>query len=91
MVFLLSALMLTALGYVFALILHPSPLRGDTIKATYILHVAPCLALLFGLLAARVEQKHRTLFSSMLVLLCLVDLHNLPAMITHYPLLGLGG
>jgi len=90
-VFLLSALMLTALGYVFALILHPSPLRGDTIKATYILHVAPCLALLFGLLAARVEQKHRTLFSSMLVLLCLVVLHNLPAMITHYPLLGLGG
>jgi hypothetical protein len=90
-IFLLSALMLTALGYVFALILHPSPLRGDTIKATYLLHVAPCLALLFGLLAARVEQKRPRLFSSMLLLLCLVDVHNLPAMITHYPLLGAGG
>jgi 4-amino-4-deoxy-L-arabinose transferase-like glycosyltransferase len=90
-IFLLSALTLTALGYVFALILFPSPLRGDTIKATYVLHIAPCVALLFGLLAARLEQKQPKLFAWMLALLCLVDVHNLPAMITHYPLTGLGG
>ena len=89
--FLLLALGLTALGYVFVLILYPSPLRGDTIKATYVLHVAPCLALLFGLLAARLEQKNPRLVSWMLALLCLVDVHNLPAMITHYPLMGLNG
>ena len=89
--FLLLALGLTALGYVFLLILYPSPLRGDTIKPTYVLHSAPCLALLFGLLAARLAQKQPRLFSWMLALLCLVDVHNLPAMITHYPLTGLGG
>jgi 4-amino-4-deoxy-L-arabinose transferase-like glycosyltransferase len=89
--FLLVVLLLTAIGYVYAVILYPSPLRGDTIKATYLVHVAPCVALLFGLLAARVERRHRRVFAWGLILLCLVDLHNLPVMITHFPLTALGG
>ena len=89
--FLLLTLMLTALGYLLALILYPSPLRGDTIKATYLLHLAPYLALLFGLLAVWLEQRSRSILTGTLLLLCLVDLHNLPVMITHYPLAGLGG
>jgi hypothetical protein len=89
--FLLVVLLLTAIDYVYVVILYPSPRRGDTIKATYLVHVAPCVALLFGLLAARVERRHRRVFAWALILLCLVDLHNLPVMITHFPLTGLGG
>jgi hypothetical protein len=89
--FLLLVLALTAFGYLYALILYPSLESGDTIKATYVLHAAPCVALLFGLLAARLEKVRLWLFSIVMVLLALVYLHNLPAMITHYPLTGLAG
>lgn len=72
-------------GYFWFLILYPSLCKGDTVKATYILQVAPLLALIAGSLFEYVSQRWRWLYYAGLVGLALVLLHNLPAMVTHYP------
>ncbi|RMG94321.1 MAG: hypothetical protein D6706_13980 [Chloroflexi bacterium] len=41
-------LLISAIGYLCFLILYPNPGNGDTIKATYLLHTYPLLALLTG-------------------------------------------
>lgn len=70
-------------GYAWFWIQYPND-RGDTIKATYILQLYPCLALLLGGWLARVERKNARLYSLLLLGLGLTAAHNLPAMLTHY-------
>jgi hypothetical protein len=86
----LCLLLLTAAfafaGYLWFLILFPSPEKGDTIKATYILHIFPVIAIFVGLLLEKVEQQSRLISRFVIGALLVVALHNLPAMITHYPL-----
>src|SRR5262249_45647815 len=43
---LLSAVLASLIGYAWFLVSHPDLDRGDTIKATYLLQILPCLAIL---------------------------------------------
>ncbi|TDI12092.1 MAG: hypothetical protein E2P04_06485 [Acidobacteria bacterium] len=80
----------SAVGYSWFLIQYPELDKGDTIKATYMLHVFPCLALLGGLLLERVRREKPKYYLLTVVLLAAVWAHNLPACITRYTLPGVG-
>lgn len=77
-------------GYSWFLIQYPELAKGDTIKATYMLHIFPCLALLGGLLLEHVRIQKREYYILTVVLLAAVWAHNLPACITHFTLPGVG-
>lgn len=76
------------LGYGWFLISFPSPGKGDTIKASYMLQVFPLLAILAAALVERLHRLHPAVSSGVLALLGAVFLHNLPAMVTRYIFLG---
>jgi 4-amino-4-deoxy-L-arabinose transferase-like glycosyltransferase len=82
--FLLITIILTLAGYMWFLIMYPSIRRGDTIKATYVLHLFPMVAITVGYLLERIEERSRLLYRSLIGMLCAVFLHNLPAMVTHF-------
>jgi hypothetical protein len=71
-------------GYAWFLIRYPVEGRGDTVKATYLLHIFPFLALLTGGVLDRLSGMHPKAWAALLAGLGLVALHNLPAMVTHY-------
>jgi hypothetical protein len=71
-------------GYLWFLIMYPSPVKGDTIKASYILQIFPFISILVGFLLQRINQRSRVLFTVLMIALALVFLHNLPVLITHY-------
>jgi len=71
-------------GYAWFLIRYPNPGKGDTIKAGYVLHVFPFLALMAGDLLERLRKRSNLLYIGVLVLLTLLTIHNLSAMLTHY-------
>ena len=71
-------------GYMWFLIMYPSLAYGDTIKATYMLHVFPFVAIMVGYLLHIVHQKSALAYAVILGLLGAVFVHNLPAMITRY-------
>jgi hypothetical protein len=79
----LLSLGITACLYGWFLLQYPDP-RGTTIKASYVLQVFPCLALLAGLLLWRVQVKHPRLYLVLVGLLVLVWAIDLPAMLTRY-------
>lgn len=75
----------SAVGYLWFLLSFPEPSgRGSTIKAMYLLHVFPFVAILAAGLFERMKQRIHSLYWVVLALLTAVALHNLPAMITHY-------
>lgn len=80
------AIGMTMAGYFLFLIMYPSIGKGDTIKATYVLQIAPFLAILVGVFLGSVERRSRAAYCLLLGALCLVFFHNLPAMLTHYRL-----
>jgi hypothetical protein len=80
----------SAVGYLWFLISYPELAKGDTIKASYMLHVYPCLALLGGLLLERVRMQRQKYYILTVVLLAAVWVHNLPACITRFTLPGVG-
>jgi hypothetical protein len=82
-VYLLLAMAISLAGYGWFLIQYPSD-RGDTIKATYLLHIFPYLAVLVGSLMSWIERKSRRLYILLLGGLGLVFLFNLPAMVSRY-------
>ncbi|MFN2230436.1 MAG: hypothetical protein ACK2VA_11755 [Anaerolineae bacterium] len=82
--FLLLAIGTVVTGYLWFLIMYPSPGKGDTIKASFVLHAFPYVALLVGLLLARVRNRSRALYGLILGGLGLTFIHNVPAMLTHY-------
>lgn len=59
---------------------------GDLIKATHMMQVFPFMGLLAGQALQKLNQKSTKLWLGIMVILALVFVHNLPAMITHYPL-----
>lgn len=69
------------LGYLTFLIAYPDPGKGDTIKATYMLHTAPLFAALIASALCRCGRRWQLLLSGALFLLWL---HNLPACIGRY-------
>jgi 4-amino-4-deoxy-L-arabinose transferase-like glycosyltransferase len=60
---------------------------GDLIKATHMMQIFPFLGLLGGQLLARLDARQPRLWLGLMILLGVVLLHNLPAMVTHYPIL----
>ena len=74
-------------GYLWFLVQYRSPASGDTIKATYMMQVFVTLPLLAAEPLNWLQQAHRTCFLyHYSCALLLVWAHNLPAMITHFPL-----
>lgn len=60
---------------------------GPYVKATYVLHVFPFVALLVGHLLVVIAAKSHLAAGLILAFLVLVFVHNLPAVVTHYSLL----
>ncbi len=74
-------------GYGWYLLRYQDQGRGgDLIKATHMMQVFPFLGLLGGLFLQKVEARLPKVWLGIMLVLALVFLHNLPAMITHYPL-----
>lgn len=82
--FLLIALGTIVAGFLWFLIMYPSIGKGDTIKATYVLHVFPLVAVFVGAFLDRVERRSPRAYALLLAGLCLVFLHNVSAMLSHY-------
>ena len=57
---------------------------ATTVKASYLLHAAPVLAILAAEVLRRLEARNRRAFQLLMVGMGLVLLHNLPAMITRH-------
>jgi hypothetical protein len=77
-------ILLSAAGYLAFLVAFPEPERGDTIKATYLLHVFPLLAVLSGAAQAeflRLWPRFKLVF---LGAWAAVFLHTLPALLTRH-------
>lgn len=69
--------------YIWFLINYPNS-RGDTIKATYILHIFPLLALLAGEFLRQLHARTVIVYRLTIGLGLLVFLHNMPVMITRF-------
>jgi len=82
--FLLFSVWATMLGYMWFLIMYPNPGKGDTIKATYTLHIFPYLGLLFADMLGKIRRKAELVYWVIMVGLGLIFFHNLPASVTHY-------
>ncbi|GAB4578779.1 MAG: hypothetical protein Fur0022_15160 [Anaerolineales bacterium] len=82
---LLTLILLASLaGYFWFLVRYPNPGKGDTIKASYMLHIFPILALLAGQVLHSFLKTSSIKRLSTIFILTGITLHNLPAMITHY-------
>ncbi len=76
--------LVSALGYLWFLIRHPE-VRGDTIKATYLLHVFPFLCFLSAELLDRIGERFGWLWWRLAIaVLAVIGLHNLPALVTRH-------
>ena len=83
-VFLLLAIGTTMAGYLWFLIMFPDIGKGDTIKATYVLHVFPLVAVTVGVVLEHIEERSQLLYRLLLGVLSIVFLHNISTMVTHY-------
>jgi hypothetical protein len=59
---------------------------GDLIKATHMLQIFPFMGILAGGLLEKLWMDRPKFWCIAMIALALIFLHNLPAMITHYPL-----
>ena len=77
------AVVTSVAGYLWFLIQYPNPERGDTIKATYLLHIFPFVALLTAVWLTHLP--HRRLVWLLWAALAAVALLISPTFFTHYP------
>ncbi|HXT51940.1 MAG TPA: hypothetical protein VN811_12915 [Thermoanaerobaculia bacterium] len=75
----------TAAGYFYFLVQYPARPLGTTIKATYVLHAFPFLALLGGYVLVALRQWRRTAWRLVVAALVAVGLFAAGAMVTRYP------
>jgi hypothetical protein len=76
-------------GYLWFLIRYPILDKGgNNIKATYILHIYPFLAILGGSFLQSLVKRWRFAAWVIGAALGLVFIHNLPALFTRYPMLS---
>jgi drug/metabolite transporter (DMT)-like permease len=71
-------------GYFWLLVSYPAPSKGNTIKATYMLHTFPFVAVLVGCLLERLRDTSPRLPLVAAAILVATFLHNLPAMLTRF-------
>lgn len=84
--FLLLTIFTICAGYLWFLIMYPNLGKGDTIKATYLLHIFPLVAILVGVFLEYINEKSKYFFGMIIGGLALVFVHNFLAMITHFQL-----
>jgi hypothetical protein len=84
--FLLLTIGITMAGYFWFLIMYPNIEKGDTIKATYALHVFPFVAILAGIFLEHARNRSLIFYRLTLVGLYLCFVHNCFAMLTRYRL-----
>lgn len=77
--------LVSLLGYLWFLISFPNPGKGDTIKATYIIHVLVLAPLLGGDLLQRLSAWARPLYFVLIALVVCALIYTLPAMVSRYP------
>lgn len=83
--FLLTLFVVISLaGYGWFLIRYPNLNKGDTIKASYALHIFPILAILAAQPLTLLTRRWPRLFLATLAVLGLVFIHDLPAMLTRF-------
>ena len=68
------------LGYMWFLIAYPNLGKGDTIKATYVLHALPLAAILGADLLIRLRDLCPALYHLLLVVLLASAVHNFPTL-----------
>lgn len=73
-----------AIGYLWFLIMYPNPGKGDTVKATHMIHISPFVAILGAELLHRTRQKSARAYLAIVTLLAVSLLHNLPVFITRH-------
>ena len=73
----------SALGYFWFVVKYPILGKGDTVKASYMLHAFPCAAMLMAMLADTVWTRSRKSRPVLVVATGLVLLHNLPALLSR--------
>jgi len=81
--FALPAILLSFGGYLWFMVMFPSLGRGDTIKASYMLHTFPLVAILVGVLLDRIRRSLPLVARFLVLLLVLCALHNTTAMVTR--------
>jgi hypothetical protein len=69
-------------GYMWFLVRYPSD-KGDTIKPSYMLQIFPLIAILGAEFLDSIRKRKYRLYVTVMMLLGMVLLHNLPAMMTR--------
>ncbi len=59
---------------------------GDLIKASHMLQIFPFLGILAGGILEKLWKWHPAVWITLMIALAFIFIHNLPAMVTHYPL-----
>jgi hypothetical protein len=83
--FLFLVIVFSFIGYAYFIISYPQ-LQGDTIKATYMLHMILTAPLLAAFVLEALRKRVKRAYTVAMLGLLLVGLHNLPAMITRFPM-----
>lgn len=83
-------ILLAVVGYAYFLVRYPHPGNGDTIKATYLLHTYPLLAILSAQWLDSLSRHKPFAFLLLVSVVVLTFLYLLPAFISRYALLLLG-
>jgi hypothetical protein len=74
---LIVTILSTFIGYMWFLIKYPN-LRGDTIKATYLFHIYPLIALLAANFLVSIKKRSKLTYRCALVALVIIGAHNFP-------------
>lgn len=82
--YLFIAVLVSLFGYLWFLISFPQP-GGDTNKATYIIHLFHLLGLMTVFKLEEIKQNNYRSYFSIMLILFFVFLHNLSAMMSHFP------
>ncbi len=82
LVFLFLCVVVSISGYLWFIIRYPD-IDGDTIKATYLLHIFPLTAILAGVFLLELRQRYPNLWRLVVATLVIVILHNLPVLFTR--------
>ncbi len=70
-------------GYMWFLIMYPYA-DGDTIKASYILHLFPFMCILGSIAMSILEEKCVLVYKLLYVILIMCFVHNIPAYLSRY-------
>ena len=73
----------SVVGYLLLLVVYPSE-TGDTVKATYLIHVFPFAAVLAADLLERLNRRFPGLVRAFVILLAAIAAHNVGTLVTRY-------